>query len=114
MDAIDRSLKVNRGNDLPFGGVQMLFVGDVFQLAPIAKDKEKEVLDRMYPDGNFFFNSKWFKILNPKRIEFEKIFRQKDIDFIQKLENIRRNQINADVLNFFNKRVQAQQKLSDG
>ena len=114
MDAIDRSLKVNRGNDLPFGGVQMLFVGDVFQLAPIAKDKEKEVLDRMYPDGNFFFNSKWFKILNTKRIEFEKIFRQKDIDFIQKLENIRRNQINTDVLNFFNKRVQTQQKLSDG
>tara|TARA_A100001015_G_scaffold83535_1_gene92749 strand:- start:109 stop:1416 length:1308 start_codon:yes stop_codon:yes gene_type:complete len=114
MDAIDRSLKVNRGNDLPFGGVQMLFVGDVFQLAPIAKGKEKEVLDRMYPDGNFFFNSKWFKILNPKRIEFEKIFRQKDIDFIQKLENIRRNQISTDVLNFFNKRVHAQQKLSDG
>ena len=54
MDAIDRSLKVNRENDLPFGGVQMLFVGDVFQLSPIAKGKEKEVLDKMYPEGNFF------------------------------------------------------------
>jgi hypothetical protein len=105
MDAIDKSLKVNRGNDLPFGGVQMLFVGDVFQLAPIAKDKEKEVLDRMYPEGNFFYNSKWFKILNPKRIEFERIFRQKDVDFIKKLENIRRNQITNEVLDFFNRRV---------
>ena len=88
MDAIDKSLKVNRENDLPFGGVQMLFVGDVFQLAPIAKDKEKEVLEKMYPEGNFFFNSKWFKILNPKRIEFERIFRQKDADFIQKLDRL--------------------------
>ena len=105
MDAIDRSLKVNRENDLPFGGVQMLFVGDVFQLSPIAKDKEKEVLEKFYPEGNFFFNSKWFKILNPKRIEFERIFRQKDADFIQKLENIRRNQITNEVLDFFNKRV---------
>jgi len=55
MDAIDKSLKVNRENDLPFGGVQMLFVGDVFQLSPIAKDKEKEVLEKFYPEGNFFF-----------------------------------------------------------
>jgi len=105
MDAIDRSLKVNRENDLPFGGVQMLFVGDVFQLAPIAKDKEREVLERMYPEGNFFFNSKWFKTLNPKRIEFERIFRQKDLEFIQKLENIRRNEITNEVLDFFNQRV---------
>ena len=59
----------------------------------------KEVLDKMYPEGNFFYNSKWFKILNPKRIEFEKIFRQKDLQFIQKLENI--NYINAGVVNQF-------------
>ena len=66
MDAIDRSLKVNRGNDLPFGGVQMLFVGDVFQLAPIAKGKEKEVMDRMYPEGNFFIIQNGLKYLIPK------------------------------------------------
>ena len=105
MDAIDRSLKVNRENDLPFGGVQMLFVGDVFQLAPVAIETEKEVLDKMYPEGNFFYNSKWFKILDPKRMEFEKIFRQKDENFIQKLENIRRNEITNEVLDFFNQRV---------
>jgi len=114
MDAIDRSLKVNRENDLPFGGVQMLFVGDVFQLSPIAKGKEKEVLDKMYPEGNFFYNSKWFKILNPKRIEFEKIFRQKDLQFIQKLENIRRNEITTDVLDYFKQRVTGEQELKNG
>ena len=54
MDAIDKSLRVNRENDFPFGGVQMLFVGDLFQLAPIAKDREKEILDKLYPDGLFF------------------------------------------------------------
>lgn len=105
MDAIDKSLKVNRENDLPFGGVQMLFVGDVFQLSPVAKNREKEYLEKIYPEGNFFFNSKWFKILDPKRIEFERIFRQKDIDFIQNLENVRRNQISDKVLDFFNQRV---------
>jgi len=58
LDAIDKTLKVNRENDLPFGGVQMLFVGDVFQLSPISRRTEKELLLNMYPDGNFFFNSK--------------------------------------------------------
>ena len=110
MDAIDKTLKINRENDLPYGGVQMLFVGDVFQLAPIAKDTQKEILEKMYPEGNFFFNSKWFKILNPKRIEFQKIFRQKDTDFIQNLESIRRNQISNEVLDFFNQRVIDQKK----
>ena len=114
MDAIDRSLKKNRENDLPFGGVQMLFVGDLFQLAPISKGKEKEMLDKMYPDGNFFFNSKWFKILNPKRIEFEEIFRQKDKNFIQNLEYIRRNQLSNEVLDYFNRRVTGEKNLLDG
>ncbi len=114
MDAIDRSLKINRENDLPFGGVQMLFVGDLFQLAPISKRKEKEILDRMYPEGNFFFNSKWYKTLNPKRIEFVKIFRQKDENFIQNLEYIRRNQLSDSVLDYFNRRVTKEKKLLDG
>ncbi len=114
LDAIDRSLKINRENDLPFGGVQMLFVGDLFQLAPISKRKEKEILDRMYPEGNFFFNSKWYKTLNPKRIEFVKIFRQKDENFIQNLEYIRRNQLSDSVLDYFNRRVTKEKKLLDG
>ena len=105
MDAIDKSLRVNRENDFPFGGVQMLFVGDLFQLAPIAKDREKEILDKLYPDGLFFFNSSGFKNLNPKRIEFEKIYRQKDVEFIQNLENIRRDKVSQNELNYFNKRV---------
>ena len=105
MDAIDKSLRVNRENDFPFGGVQMLFVGDLFQLAPIAKDREKEILDKLYPDGLFFFNSSGFKNLNPKRIEFEKIYRQKDVEFIQNLENIRRDKVSQQELNYFNKKV---------
>lgn len=114
LDAIDKSLKVNRENDLPFGGVQMLFVGDVFQLPPIAKEKEKTLLENMYPDGNFFFNSKWYKILNPKVEEFKEIYRQKDSIFIQKLENIRRNQITQEVLDFFNRRViKNKKKIND-
>ena len=54
MDAIDKTLKINRENDLPYGGVQMLFVGDVFQLAPIAKDTQKEILEKCILRKFFF------------------------------------------------------------
>ena len=97
--------QLNRDNDVPFGGVQMLFVGDIFQLSPIAKGTERDALDHFYPEGPFFFNSFAFKKINTKYIEFEKIYRQRDTKFIQALEHIRRNEISEEVLDFFNQRV---------
>ena len=105
MDAIDKCLRLNRDNDVPFGGVKMLFVGDIFQLSPIAKGTEKDAIDHLYPEGPFFFNSFAFKKINTKYIEFEKIYRQRDTKFIQALEHIRRNEISEEVLDFFNQRV---------
>ena len=105
LDAIDRTLRLNRKIDLPFGGVQMFFVGDIFQLSPVVKGSELNALNHIYPDGYWFFNSLAFKNIKTKYIQFEKVYRQKDLDFIRSLELVRENHISEKVLNFFNQRV---------
>jgi ATP-dependent DNA helicase PIF1 len=105
LDAIDRSLRLNRKKQIPFGGVQMLFVGDVFQMPPVITGKEREVLQKMYPDGPFFFNAKSFKKLKTQYIELTKVYRQKDIRFIEVLEEVRRNRITQILLDYLNQRV---------
>ena len=105
IDAIDRSLKINRKNDMPFGGVQMLFAGDVFQMSPIINTSERAVLFDYYPDGPYFFNSKSYLKINPTYIELKKVYRQKDKKFIEALEDVRRNRIDQKLVNYFNQRV---------
>ncbi len=105
IDAIDRSLKINRKNDMPFGGVQMLFAGDVFQMPPIINTSERAVLFDYYPDGPYFFNSKSYLKINPTYIELKKVYRQKDKKFIEALEDVRRNRIDQKLVNYFNQRV---------
>ena len=57
-DAINHSLKKNRGNKKPFGGVQIILFGDLLQLPPIVSDLDKEVVEKFYPKGEFFFKFK--------------------------------------------------------
>ena len=90
---------------MPFGGVQMLFAGDVFQMPPIINTLEKPVLLKYYPDGPYFFNSKSYLKINPSYIEFRKVYRQKDKRFVEALEDVRRNRITPKLLNYFNQRV---------
>ena len=61
LDAMDISLRKTRKSDVPFGGVQMVFVGDVFQLSPIMMDKEQHIINQRYPEGPWFFNSHAYK-----------------------------------------------------
>src|SRR5690554_5167400 len=75
LDAIDHTLQKNRRDDRPFGGVQVLFIGDLLQLPPIVKDQEWSVLSRYYK-GQFFFHSKVLEENPPFYIELEKIYRQ--------------------------------------
>ena len=128
LDALDRSLRLNRkyhelrkeglshnktleladkkkGESLPFGGIQMLFVGDVYQLPPVVIGKEKDVIDKMYPDGPYFFNARSYKRISPRYMELEKVFRQKDQKFIEVLEDVRRNRIREILLDYLNQRV---------
>ena len=101
LDAMDLILRKIRRNDTPFGGVQVLFIGDLMQLPPIVKREEKPTLDKYY-EGSFFFHAKVIQEQPPLYIELEKIFRQNDPEFIELLNNLRNNQIsdeNVDLLN---------------
>lgn len=91
LDAIDVILKSVRGDLRPFGGVQVLFVGDLYQLPPVVRDHEWQVLKTHY-NSVFFFDAKVFKQDPPVLIELEKIYRQQDNVFVNLLNKIRENQ----------------------
>ena len=110
LDAMDRQLRLNCTKELPFGGIQILFVGDVFQMPPVVRGPEKEVLDVAYPEGPYFFNSKSYQKVDPLYIELTKVFRQKDQRFIEVLEDVRRNRITEILLDYLNTRVITNQK----
>jgi len=98
LDAIDYRLRSTRANyNLPFGGVQVLFIGDLFQLPPVVKDHEKQLLHSYYSSA-FFFNAHALQHVNLVHIELQKIFRQQDQAFVQILNHVRNNEItSADV-----------------
>jgi uncharacterized protein YpbB len=92
LDAIDWTLRNVRKNNSPFGGLQVLFIGDLLQLPPVIKPEEWSVLQKYYR-GIFFFNAQVLQEQAPVYIELEKIFRQDDQQFIDLLNNLRNNQV---------------------
>lgn len=93
LDVIDRVLRVFRKKPyLPFGGVQVILIGDTFQLPPIADVEQWEILKEYY-SSPFFFSSKVVIENRPIYIELKKIYRQKEQEFIDLLNKIRVNQI---------------------
>lgn len=96
LDAIDAVLKHFRGkHNIPFGGVQVLFIGDMFQLPPVAKDEEWTILSQYY-NSPYFFSSKVVEAQPPAYIELNKIYRQTDQRFINILNQVRNNEIDED------------------
>lgn len=105
LDAMDFMLRSVRHKDIPFGGVQVLFIGDLLQLPPVVRNEEWEVL-RNYYRGKYFFHSHVISQNPPLYIELDKIYRQTDADFITILNNLRNNVVTAQdiaVLNQFSK-----------
>ncbi len=94
LDAIDAVLRYVRRNSIPFGGVQILFIGDLLQLPPVVKQEEQAFLRPFY-ENIYFFNALALKQEAPIYIELEKIFRQTEGSFIQVLNNFRNNQPTA-------------------
>lgn len=92
MDAIDFMLQNTRKKKIPFGGVQILFIGDLLQLPPVIRDDEWQVLKKYYT-GKFFFHSQAIQQNPPLYVELSKIFRQSDARFIDILNNLRNNTI---------------------
>lgn len=90
LDAIDAILKMVRRNQRPFGGVQVLFIGDLYQLSPVAKADEWSILQHHYKSP-FFFDAKVVEESQLLSIELKKIYRQSDQVFIDLLNNVRNN-----------------------
>ncbi|RKS93846.1 UvrD-like helicase family protein [Flavobacterium limicola] len=113
IDAIDCSLRRNSGNpNLPFGGKQVVFVGDVFQLEPVTSSKtgEYEIIKEIY--GNpYFFSAKVFKKINFCTVELLKVYRQTDLDFINLLDKVRIKEISQIDLDKINTRLISDKEL---
>ncbi|MBQ1408970.1 MAG: helix-turn-helix domain-containing protein, partial [Bacteroidales bacterium] len=103
LDAIDMTLRRYRRNSKPFGGVQLLMIGDVQQLPPVVTDEEKPYMDKVYKSP-FFFHSKALQKLHYVTIELTHIFRQQDEHFISLLNNIRDNRFDQATLDALNAR----------
>ncbi len=104
IDVIDRILRVYSENlRVPFGGKQVLLIGDVFQLEPVVTADDKEILNRAY-DSPFFFSAKVFQQMELVSIELQKVYRQNDPHFIRILDHIRTNQVSAKDLQLLNTR----------
>lgn len=106
IDAIDRTLRHYVGNSAPFGGIQMVFVGDMFQLEPIATQKDRETLKDIYGHECFYFyKAAAIERINLPKIEFLKIYRQSDPGFIELLEHVRLGKMTVRDLIRINSRV---------
>ncbi|HBL77485.1 MAG: hypothetical protein A2W90_10465 [Bacteroidetes bacterium GWF2_42_66] len=103
LDGIDEVLRRFRNRNKPFGGVQLLMIGDLQQLAPIVKDDEWDLLKNYY-ETCFFFSSHALKRSKWVGIELTQIFRQSDLKFIELLNKVRENNIDEETLSQLNQR----------
>lgn len=111
LDAIDAVLRHYRHRNLPFGGVQMLFIGDLFQLSPVARYDEWNLL-RPYYEGPYFFQARVFKEVAPVYIELDHVFRQQNQQFVDVLNEVRNNCLTPASRALLNSRYQPDYKPS--
>ncbi len=106
LDAVDMTLRRYRRSDKPFGGVQLLMIGDARQLSPVVKESERQYMEQVYPSP-YFFHSKALRRLQYITIEFEKVYRQQDLEFLDILNAVRENRLEGELLRKLNSRVGA-------
>jgi ATP-dependent exoDNAse (exonuclease V) alpha subunit len=104
LDAMDWTLRSIRQTNEPYGGIQVMFIGDLHQLPPVMKQEEWNVL-RDYYAGIYFFQARVFQEELPLYIELTKIYRQNELKFIQLLEHLRKNSLNQEDLDTLNNHV---------
>ena len=108
MDAIDCTMRAVLRNNMPFGGKQMIFVGDMFQLPPVIRNKgcEMEFLRDIYnTDTFFFYKSSAVQHMRLVKIEFQKVYRQEDEKFLHILEDVRFNKVTPEDIMRLNEHV---------
>lgn len=107
IDFIDKVLRIyTRNMREPFGGKQLLFVGDIYQLEPVVKEEDRQFLRPFYPSP-YFFDAHVFRSFKLVSIELRKVYRQSDSTFINILDHIRTNMVTANDLQLLNDRVAA-------
>lgn len=105
IDFIDKILRIYcRNMREPFGGKQILLVGDIFQLEPVVKDEERQLLQPFYPNS-FFFSAHVFREIQLVSIELKKVYRQTDEHFIHLLDKIRKSETTVSDIYTLNQRV---------
>lgn len=109
LDAIDMTLRRYRRSSRPFGGVQLLMIGDVHQLSPVVTEAEKTYMQQVYPTP-YFFASKALQRIPYVTIELTTVYRQQDQAFVDLLNHVRDNNIDTTTLNTLNSRVGITQK----
>jgi len=102
LDCIDHMLRfLRRKRDVPFGGLQILFIGDLLQLPPVVKDAEWNLLSQYY-DSSYFFEARALEHNPPIHVELDKVYRQSDQEFISILNRFRENKQTATDIDFLN------------
>jgi len=112
LDAVDEVLRRFKDRNKPFGGVQLLMIGDLHQLSPVIKDDEWQLLKNHY-DTVYFFDSKALQQTKPISIELKHIYRQSDNDFINILGKVRNNMVDKETLDVLNSRYMPDFKPDD-
>lgn len=105
LDMIERVCSYIRNSDKPFGGLQVVFVGDFFQLPPIVKLQDKTSTLEMFENSNLAFDSNAWKKLSPVICYLSEQHRQSDKEFSSILKNIRENKVDTDMHNILQKRI---------
>lgn len=116
VDGMDRYLRIAFHNNMPFGGKQIIFVGDLFQLPPVVKKGtvDDEMLCDLYGVGTpFFYKANVLKRMNLPKIEFKKVYRQTDNAFIEILNKMRIGEVGSPELDILNEHVFSSDDMSD-
>jgi DNA-binding NarL/FixJ family response regulator len=113
LDAIDFRMRSVKGNyNVPFGGAQVLMIGDLYQLPPIVRDQEWDVLRQFYPSMHFF-EAKALQNSGMVYLELDKIFRQQDQEFINVLNHLRDNEVTPEDVKLLNAHYKTADQVRD-
>ena len=112
LDCVDKFLRLNGPHSKqPFGGVQMIFIGDLYQLPPVVTSAEREIFRSHYASP-YFFSAKVMEELEMEFVELEKVYRQKDDEFIRLLNAIRNKSVTEEDIALFNRRCDPSFEIS--
>ncbi len=103
LDCADTFLRTaRRKKNVPFGGIKMIFIGDLYQLPPVVRSTERKIFADHYP-GVYFFDAHVFPQMSLTRVELEKVYRQKDAEFVRLLNAVRNNSLTDNDAALFNR-----------